>query len=72
MWLIPSTWVLRGSATLDVIQRAFEKAGVQFNADSLGVRLKPNERNQREAPKIEQTLELLRSRFNDNKKPKAT
>jgi transcriptional regulator with XRE-family HTH domain len=28
-------------ATLDVIQRAFEKAGVQFNADGLGVRLKP-------------------------------
>jgi hypothetical protein len=26
----------------------------------------------REAPKIEQTLELLRSRFNDIKKPKAT
>jgi hypothetical protein len=25
----------------------------------------------REAPKIEQTLELLPSRFNDNKKPKA-
>jgi hypothetical protein len=25
----------------------------------------------REAPKIEQTLELLRSRFNDNIKPKA-
>jgi transcriptional regulator with XRE-family HTH domain len=28
-------------ATLDVIQRAFEKAGVEFNADGRGVRLKP-------------------------------
>jgi transcriptional regulator with XRE-family HTH domain len=28
-------------ATLDVIRRAFEKAGVEFNADGRGVRLKP-------------------------------
>jgi hypothetical protein len=30
------------------------------------------ESGKREAPKIEQTLELLRSRFEDNIKPKAT
>ena len=46
-------------------QRAAEARDVtdQTNLEASG---------KREAPKIEQTLELLRSRFNDIKKPKAT
>jgi len=60
---LESVTILRGKI---IEQRAAEArdvtAQMQTNLEASG---------KREAPKIEQTLELLRSRFNDNKKPKA-
>jgi transcriptional regulator with XRE-family HTH domain len=34
-------------ATLDVMRRAFERAGVEFNADGRGVRLSPDPKGRR-------------------------